>query len=107
MKCPDGYPFVVRDNPGKPTISISRKYQDELIEVEVQRRESDDEYESESEFEDYGVKEEPVINMNISISKKHGPSLELCCISCADEIGIKTMWFKNPQVSEKQRAYQG
>ncbi|KAK0585054.1 hypothetical protein LWI29_022800 [Acer saccharum] len=105
---PDGFPFEFQDNPGERTILLTRKYQDEIIKVEVDMPNVDDE---EDEDEDEVDNERKEINDSIplvvSITKGSGTCLEFGVTALPDDIQIDHLSMKRPENSEDQLAYDG
>uniref|UniRef100_A0A7N0UU82 Mitochondrial glycoprotein n=1 Tax=Kalanchoe fedtschenkoi TaxID=63787 RepID=A0A7N0UU82_KALFE len=109
---PHNFPFEIEDNPGEQTVSLSRKYQGETINVVVhmpdivsgEGAEDDGDDDKDDEAEDGNQSSIPLI---VRISKKDGPSLEFGCTAFPDEIAIDTLAVKDPNTSEEQIAYEG
>ncbi|EEF32518.1 Mitochondrial acidic protein MAM33, mitochondrial precursor, putative [Ricinus communis] len=108
---PDGFPFEIQDNPGERTILLERKYQDEIIKVEVDAPSNPDEDVEEDDDDDDRNTEEsavtPSIPLVVSISKGNGQCLEFGITAFPDEITIDTLSIRNPDSSEDQLAYEG
>ncbi|XP_052184559.1 uncharacterized protein At2g39795, mitochondrial-like [Diospyros lotus] len=102
---PDGFPFKLNDNPGQQTISLTREYQGETIDVEVHMPdlvtgEDDDDDDTEKS-------NQSSIPLVVRVSKRGGPSLEFGCTAFPDEIAIDSLSVKDPEHSEDQIAYEG
>uniref|UniRef100_A0A7N0V3B9 Mitochondrial glycoprotein n=1 Tax=Kalanchoe fedtschenkoi TaxID=63787 RepID=A0A7N0V3B9_KALFE len=111
-EAPDNFPFEIEDNPGEQTISLSRTYQGETINVVVhmpdivsgEGAEDNEDDDNDDETENGTQSSIPLV---VRISKKDGPSLEFGCTAFPDEIAIDTLAVKDPNASEEQVAYEG
>lgn len=105
---PDGFPFKIQDNPGEQTISLTREYQGETINVEVQMPDlvtgEDDDDIADADAEKSNQSSIPLI---VRVSKSRGPCLEFTCTAFPDEISIDSLSVKDPESSEDQIAYEG
>ncbi|GMY14480.1 Mitochondrial glycoprotein [Fagus crenata] len=105
---PEGFPFEIEDNPGQRTILLKRKYQDEIIKVEVDMPQTEV---GEDEDAGDGGDEEDNVNSSIplvvSITKGSGLCLEFSVTALPDEICIDSLSIKLPEGSEDQLAYEG
>ncbi|ERN08055.1 uncharacterized protein At2g39795, mitochondrial [Amborella trichopoda] len=107
---PDGFPFEIEDNPGQQTISLSRKYGDETIRVEVhmpdlvtgEGNDSDDDGDDESKRANQSS-----LSLIVNVSKGDGLCLEFGCTAYPDEVTIDAMSVKEPGTTEDQIAYVG
>ncbi|CAH8359666.1 unnamed protein product [Eruca vesicaria subsp. sativa] len=101
---PEGFPFEIIDTPGKRTLLLQRKFEDETIQVEVEEgeAENDDEDDEESAAK-------LRIPMVVSVSKGHdGRCLEFGVSAYSDEIVIDSLSIKHPQDSNSElAAYEG
>ncbi|XP_022947778.1 uncharacterized protein At2g39795, mitochondrial-like isoform X1 [Cucurbita moschata] len=108
---PEEFPFKIQDNPGERTISLSRKYEDEIIKVEVDMpnvaAEDEDEDNDEGGDNDEQTREESSIPLVVSISKESGECLEFGVTAFPDEISIDHLSIKKADGSEDQLAYEG
>ncbi|KDP24552.1 hypothetical protein JCGZ_25116 [Jatropha curcas] len=106
---PNGFPFEIIDNPGERTILLERKYQDEIIKVEVDAPTVSDDAEGDGDEDDNNTDADfpSSIPLVVSISKGHGPCLEFGITAFPDEITIDTLSVKNRESSEDQLAYEG
>ncbi|XP_065854281.1 uncharacterized protein At2g39795, mitochondrial [Euphorbia lathyris] len=108
---PDGFPFEIQDNPGERTIFLKRKYQDEIIKVEVDApsipgdEDEDDDEDKDQNAEDSNVP--PSLPLVVSISKGDGQALEFGVTAFPDEISIDTMSIRNLESAEDELAYEG
>ncbi|KAJ9185261.1 hypothetical protein P3X46_004915 [Hevea brasiliensis] len=108
---PSGFPFEIQDNPGERTILLKRKFQDEIIKVEVDAP-SIPEVDAEDDDDDQDKNTEdsdnpPSIPLVVNISKGNGQCLEFGITACPDEVTIDTLSVKNSEYSEDQLAYEG
>ncbi|KAF5959418.1 hypothetical protein HYC85_000627 [Camellia sinensis] len=105
---PDGFPFKIQDNPGEQTISLTREYQGETINVEVQMPDlvtgEDDDDIANDDAEKSNQSSVPLV---VRVSKSRGPCLEFTCTAFPDEISIDSLSVKDPESSEDQIAYEG
>ncbi|KAI9154124.1 hypothetical protein LWI28_021296 [Acer negundo] len=105
---PDDFPFEFQDNPGERTILLTRKYQDEIIKVEVDMPNADDEEDEEEDEVDNERKEiNDSIPLVVSITKGSGTCLEFGVTALPDDIQIDHLSMKQPENSEDQLAYDG
>lgn len=108
---PKEFPFEIQDNPGERTISLTRKYEDETIKVEVDipnvAAEDEEEDNNEAGENDEQAREESSIPLVVSISKDNGECLEFGVTAFPDEISIDHLSIKKPDGSEDQLAYEG
>lgn len=107
---PEGFPFEIQDNPGERTISLTRKYEDEIIKIEVDIPNvsaEEEEDNDEAGENDEQAREESSIPLVVSISKDSGVCLEFGVTAFPDEISIDHLSIKQPDGSEDQLAYEG
>ncbi|CAI9767551.1 unnamed protein product [Fraxinus pennsylvanica] len=106
---PQGFPFEIEDHPGQQTITLTRDYQGETINVEVHMpdlvtgEENDDD--NDNDDEERGAQSS--IPLVVRVSKRNGPSLEFGCTAYPDEIAIDSLSVKDTNSSEEQIAYEG
>ncbi|KAL4376536.1 hypothetical protein GQ457_02G022600 [Hibiscus cannabinus] len=108
---PSGFPFEIQDTPGLQTITLSREYDGELIEVYVHMPDlvtgNGGEGENDNDEEDDSEKpSRSSIPLVVNVSKRGGPSLEFSCTAFPDEITIDSLSVRNPD-SEDELAYEG
>jgi complement component 1 Q subcomponent-binding protein len=106
---PEGFPFQIEDHPGLQTISLSREYQGETINVEVSMPDLVTGVD-EDDDDDAGDSEKPrqsCIPLVVRVSKKGKASLEFGCTAYPDEIAIDTLSVKDADNSEDQIPYEG
>ncbi|KAK2968550.1 hypothetical protein RJ640_009395 [Escallonia rubra] len=105
---PDGFPFKIEDNPGLQTVTLTREYEGEAIDVEVHMPDlvsGEEENEDDDEEDEKGnASSLPLV---VRVSKKGGPCLEFGCTAYPDEIQIDTLSMKDAETSEDQIAYEG
>ncbi|KAL3373338.1 hypothetical protein AABB24_005368 [Solanum stoloniferum] len=110
-EAPEGFPFEIEDHPGQQTITLTREYQGESINVEVHMPDlvtgDEDENDNDRDHPDNEGANQSQIPLVVRVSKKNGPSLEFGITSFADEIAIDTLSIKDPNVAEDQIAYEG
>lgn len=108
-EAPEGFPFKIEDHPGQQTVTLTREYQGESIDVEVHMPDlvTGDEDENDNDDDDRERANQSQIPLVVRVSKKNGPSLEFGCTAFADEIAIETLSIKDPNASEDQIAYEG
>lgn len=107
MDAPPGFPFSIEDVPGQQTITLSRKYQDETITVEVHMP---DLVTGEDDNEDDDDDEKPTqshVPLVVKVAKSHKFILEFNCTAYPDEISIDSMSVKKPDSAEDEIAYEG
>lgn len=111
QEVPVDFPFEIEDNPGQQTISLSREYQGETINVEVEmsslttgEQEENDDDDADEDTEKSGQSSLPMV---VTVSKKGGPSLEFCVTAYPDEITIDSLSVKDPEIPEDRMAYEG
>lgn len=108
---PSGFPFSIEDNPGERTIHLKRRYEDEIITVQVDipnvEPGEDDEGEGEGEGEGEENRSESSIPLVVNISKGNRLTLEFGITAFPDEISIDSLSVKQPEESEDQLAYEG
>ncbi|PIA54605.1 hypothetical protein AQUCO_00900874v1 [Aquilegia coerulea] len=109
---PDGFPFEIKDDPGKQTIMLGRNYQGEDIKVVVHMPGPVEEEEQEDEDGDKNESHEDdgqtCISMIVSVAKgRNEPCLEFGCTVYPDEISIDSLSVKDPDTSEDDLAYEG
>ncbi|CAK9135662.1 unnamed protein product [Ilex paraguariensis] len=108
-EAPEGFPFKLQDNTGQQTISLTREYQGETINVEVHMpdlitgEENDDDGDNNDDTERGMQSSTPLV---VRVSKKDGPCLEFGCTAYPDEISIDSLSVKDPN-AEDQIAYEG
>ncbi|XVF23965.1 hypothetical protein REPUB_Repub13aG0085200 [Reevesia pubescens] len=104
---PSGFPFEIEDTPGLQTITLARKYDGELIKVNVHMPDlvtgDGDEDNDEDDSEKPSRSSIPLV---VNVSKKGGPSLEFSCTAFPDEISIESLAVRNPD-TEDELAYEG
>ncbi|XP_004235048.1 uncharacterized protein At2g39795, mitochondrial [Solanum lycopersicum] len=109
-EAPEGFPFKIEDHPGQQTITLTREYQGESINVEVHMPDlvtgDEDENDNGGEDDDEGSNQSN-IPLVVRVSKRNGPALEFGITAFADEIAIDTLSIKDPNVAEDQIAYEG
>ncbi|KAG2335029.1 hypothetical protein Bca52824_006209 [Brassica carinata] len=109
------FPFEIIDTPGEGTLFLTRKFEDETIQVEVSPYDDDEEEEEEEEEEeaeeaeaqsdDEDEESSVRIPMVVSVSKgDDGVCLEFGVTGYADETVIDTLSIKQPQGSENEGA---
>ncbi|CAN4105381.1 unnamed protein product [Withania somnifera] len=109
-EAPEGFPFKIEDHPGQQTITLTREYQGESIDVEVHMPdlvtgdEDENENDAENNRESASQSQIPLV---VKVSKKNGPSLEFGLTAFADEIAIDNLSIKDPNLAEDQIAYEG
>ncbi|OIT33426.1 PREDICTED: uncharacterized protein At2g39795, mitochondrial-like [Nicotiana attenuata] len=108
-EAPEGFPFKIEDHLGQQTVTLTREYQGESIDVEVHMPDlvTGDEDENDNDDDDRERANQSQIPLVVRVSKKNGPSLEFGCTAFADEIAIDTLSIKDPNASEDQIAYEG
>ncbi|CAN4089162.1 unnamed protein product [Withania somnifera] len=109
-EAPVGFPFKIEDYPGQQTITLTREYQGETIDVEVHMPDlvTGDEDEDGNDADNDGESgTQSQIPLVVRVSKKNGPSLEFGLTACPDEIAIDSLSIKDPTVPEDQIAYEG
>ncbi|KAL8102909.1 uncharacterized protein At2g39795, mitochondrial-like [Apium graveolens] len=107
MDAPQGFPFSIEDVPGQQTITLSRKYQDETITVEVHMP---DLVTGEGDEDDNDDDEKPSqshVPLIVKVAKRHNFILEFNCTAYPDEISIDSMSVKKPDSPEDEIAYEG
>ncbi|XP_059298695.1 uncharacterized protein At2g39795, mitochondrial-like [Lycium ferocissimum] len=106
---PEGFPFKIEDHPGQQTITLTREYQGESIDVEVHMPDlvTGDEADDNDADNDSERANQSQIPLVVKVSKKNGPSLEFGLTAFADEVVIETLAIKDPNASEDQIAYEG
>ncbi|MCD9638323.1 hypothetical protein HAX54_022212 [Datura stramonium] len=108
-EAPEGFPFKIEDHPGQHTITLTREYQGESIDVEVHMPDllTGDEDENDNDAEDHERANQSQIPLVVKVSKKNGPALEFGLTAFADEIAIDSLLIKDPNAAEDQIAYEG
>ncbi|CAK9323289.1 unnamed protein product [Citrullus colocynthis] len=108
---PEEFPFEIQDNPGERTITLTRKYEDETIKVEVDipndAAEDEEEDNNESDENDEETCQKSSIPLVVSISKDGGVCLEFSVTAYPDEISIDNLSIRNPDSSEDLLVYEG
>ncbi|KAA8518947.1 hypothetical protein F0562_016279 [Nyssa sinensis] len=104
---PKGFPFAIQDSTGERIVVLQRKYQNEIIKVEVElpnlkNGEDGDEKDGgdESSYQ-------PSIPLVVSISKGSGLSLQFGVTVFPDEFSIDRLSIKEPESTKNQLAYEG
>ncbi|GLT92598.1 hypothetical protein SLE2022_104290 [Rubroshorea leprosula] len=105
VDAPDGFPFEVQDTPGERTVCLTRKYQDEIINVNVDLPNALDQ--PEHDDEDEGEESQTSVPMVVSVSKGNGVCLEFGITASPDQISIDSLSVKKPEASEDELAYEG
>ncbi|EXC04698.1 Uncharacterized protein L484_009891 [Morus notabilis] len=105
---PNGFPFEIQDNPGVQTVTLTRTYQGEDIQVEVHMPDLVSGETNEDHDEDEHIEQatQSSIPLLVNVSKKGGPSLEFTCTAYPDEIVIDSLAVKHPE-NEDELAYSG
>ncbi|PHU28003.1 hypothetical protein BC332_00096 [Capsicum chinense] len=110
QEVPEGFPFKIEDHPGQETITLTREYQGESIDVEVHMPDlvtgNEDEMEN-IPRDDSERANQSQIPLVVRVSKKNGLCLEFGLTAFADEIAIDSLSIKDPKVAEDQIAYEG
>ncbi|KAJ4847939.1 hypothetical protein Tsubulata_040433 [Turnera subulata] len=107
---PARFPFEINDNLGERTVTLSRRFQDEIIKVEVDmpnvddEEDEDDDENDEDDDEAAGGDNLPLV---VKITKGSGEYLEFGITAFADEITIDSLSVKNPNNADDQLAYEG
>ncbi|KAJ0235065.1 hypothetical protein HA466_0266870 [Hirschfeldia incana] len=113
---PEGFPFEIIDTPRERTLFLTREFEDETIQVEVDSSatyddDEEEEEEAEAQKDDEDDEESSVklrIPMVVSVSKgDDGVCLEFGVSAYPDEIVIDSLSIKQPQGSENELAYEG
>ncbi|EXB36722.1 Uncharacterized protein L484_016973 [Morus notabilis] len=106
-KIPKGFLFKIKDNPGERTILLKRKFEDEIIKVEVDMPDvsGDDEDEDEEDGKDDAVNFS--IPLVVSISKGNGVQLEFGVTAFPSEITIDSLSIEQPDDSLEGLSYEG
>ncbi|XP_038905637.1 uncharacterized protein At2g39795, mitochondrial-like [Benincasa hispida] len=106
---PEEFPFEIQDNPGERTITLTRKYEDETIKVEVEIPDvtAEGEEEDEAGEDDEQTRQESSLPLVLSISKDGGVCLEFGVTAYPDEISIDNLSIRKPDSSEDLLGYDG
>lgn len=106
---PKQFPFEIEDNPGERTILLTRKFEDEIIKVEVDLPHLSTGYEDDdnAEEEEEERADDLSIPLVVSISKGNGVELEFGVTALPDEITIDSLSIKQPEAYEGRLAYEG
>ncbi|KAL2539926.1 Uncharacterized protein Adt_00904 [Abeliophyllum distichum] len=109
VEVPQGFPFKIEDHPGQQTITLTREYQGETINVEVHMPDlvTGEENDDDNDNDDEEKGSQSSIPLVVRVSKKNGPCLEFGCTAYPDEIAIDSLSVKDPEISEDQIAYEG
>ncbi|XP_010427342.1 PREDICTED: uncharacterized protein At2g39795, mitochondrial-like [Camelina sativa] len=108
-----GFPFIIEDNPGHRTVTLTREYNEEKMKVEVSMPglAMDENEDDLDDNEDGGHEKanETSIPLVVTVTKKSGLSLEFSCTAFPDEVVIDGLSVKRPEdsSSEEQLAYDG
>ncbi|EXB36721.1 Uncharacterized protein L484_016972 [Morus notabilis] len=102
---PKGFRFEIEDNPGERTILLTRKFEDEIIKVEVDMPNVSGDDEDEDDGKDDAVNFS--IPLVVSISKGNGVQLEFGVTAFPDEITIDSLSIKQPDDSLERLLYEG
>ncbi|KAF5202556.1 Mitochondrial glycoprotein [Thalictrum thalictroides] len=104
---PDWFPFEIKDDPGKQTITLGSNYQGEDIKVVVQMPGPVEE-EGEEDGDNNEESVQTCISMIVSVAKgRNKPCLEFGCTVYPDEISIDSLSVRDPDTSEDDLAYEG
>ncbi|KAK9154368.1 hypothetical protein Sjap_001848 [Stephania japonica] len=107
---PNGFPFEIIDKPGEHTVSLTRKYQDEVIKVEVHMTSlvtGNHEGSGDDDQEDSSKGGNPSIPLVVSVVKGNGQFLEFGVTAYADEIAIESLSVKDSNASQDDIPYEG
>ncbi|CAA0400119.1 putative mitochondrial glycoprotein [Arabidopsis thaliana] len=112
---PEGFPFEIIDNSGERTVLLTRKFEDETIQVEVDSVASYDDEDEEEEAEPNNEEDDEDqessgkvrVPMVVSVQKGDGVCLEFGVSAYPDEIVIDSLSIKQPQGSDNDLAYEG
>lgn len=111
MEAPEGFPFKIEDVPGQQTITLSRKYQDESITVEVHMPDlvtgGEDDNEDDDDDDDDEKPTQSHVPLVVKVAKSHKFILEFNCTAYPDEISVDSMSVKKPDSAEDEIAYEG
>ncbi|XP_010534674.1 PREDICTED: uncharacterized protein At2g39795, mitochondrial-like [Tarenaya hassleriana] len=111
---PEGFPFEMEDNPGHQTVTLTREYNGEQIEVVVNTpcpftgKNGEDDMEDDDDETPSQRWSESSILLVVTVTKKSGLSLEFSCTALPDEIAIDALSVTHPEnSSEEPMAYDG
>lgn len=106
---PGSFPFKIEDNPGRQSVTLTRDYKGEHIEVVVSMPSLDaDAEDDEDGDDDDGPSNGSSIPLVVTVTKKSGLSLEFSCMAFPDEIAIDALSVSQPGSSlEDQLANEG
>ncbi|XP_016504137.1 uncharacterized protein At2g39795, mitochondrial-like [Nicotiana tabacum] len=106
---PEGFPFTLEDHPGQQTISLTKEYQGETINVEVHMPDlvTDDDDEDGNDNDDTERPAQSQLPLVVRVSKRNGPCLEFGCTTYPDEVVIDHLAIKDPDAADEQIAYEG
>ncbi|KAI3912509.1 hypothetical protein MKW98_020971 [Papaver atlanticum] len=113
VEAPGGFPFKIEDNPGEKTITLTREYQGENINVIVHMNNlvtgEDGEVDHDDDDQAEGGVSSPQssVPLVVIVSKGSGPMLEFSVMAYPDEISIDSMTMKQPNASEELIPYEG
>lgn len=116
QEAPEGFPFIIEDNPGQQTISLSAEFDGETINVEVsmpiiraeeENNDKDDDNDDDDDVDEDENPSESSMPLVVRLSKSSGLVLEFGCTAYPDEISIDTLSVKDPDNVEDPLAYEG
>lgn len=111
IEVPAGFPFEIEDKPGERTITLTRKFEDETITVEVDTPAvPDEDYEDNDnptaeEMDE--ARRQSSVPLVVKVTKGNGMCLEFGVTAFPDEVSIDSLSIKQPEASEDQLAYEG
>ncbi|VVB05782.1 unnamed protein product [Arabis nemorensis] len=101
------FPFKIEDNPGHRTVTLTREYNGEQIQVEVSMP-GLAMNENEEDVDDNEESNESSIPLVVTVTKKSGLGLEFSCTASPGEIVIDGLSVKHSESSsEEHLAYDG
>ncbi|XP_059667856.1 uncharacterized protein At2g39795, mitochondrial-like [Cornus florida] len=104
---PDGFPFMIHDNPGESTILLKRVYKNEIIKVEVHMPDFGNVEDSDDDNGYYDGKTQPCIPLVVRVSKGSRLQLEFVITALPDEISIDSLSLKEQERYESHLANEG
>lgn len=105
---PEDFLFEIIDTPGERTVLLTREFDDETIQVEIDSSPFDDETEEPNEEgEDQEEDSSFKLPMVVSVKKGDDVCLEFGISAYADEIVIDSLSVKQTKGSENELAYEG
>ncbi|XP_010504418.1 PREDICTED: uncharacterized protein At2g39795, mitochondrial-like [Camelina sativa] len=105
-----GFPFIIQDNPGHRTVTLTREHNEEKMKVEVSMPglgmdENEDDMDDDEDGGGDGRHEkanETSIPLVVTVTKKSGLSLEFSCTAFPDEVVIDGLSVNRPEDSSSE-----